>query len=193
MTTVITIQPEIHKCLYNILCQSIPKWMRYFSCAGMAGVNTLVGSVRQTDIDLQVSNRSWEWGRTHWAIPPSIRCFCAALLSIFYQAGRMVNSSGLLPAQALFQSCHPPFICMPSLFNQCKDLYFPSIPPSCWSVSKQLLALVHFPTLFSTLVTASFSAFHHYHPFIHVVSRGGQYMSVCSFWHWSTSPFSEED
>lgn len=152
----------------------------------------LVVSDRQTDIHLQVSNRSWEWGRSSDPLShPSIHPLF--FVQLFYQAGWMVNSSGLLPAQALFQSCHPPFICMPSLFNQCKDLYFPSIPPSCWSVSKQLLALVHFPTLFSTLVTASFSAFHHYHPFIHVVSRGGQYMSVCSFWHWSTSPFSEED
>lgn len=142
----------------------------------------LVVSDRQTLTCRSPTDHGNEEEPTEPSLHPSV-VFCAALLSIFYQAGRMVNSSGLLPAQALFQSCHPPFICMPSLFNQCKDLYFPSIPPSCWSVSKQLLALVHFPTLFSTLVTASFSAFHHYHPFIHVVSRGGQYMSVCSFWH----------
>ena len=54
--------------------------------------------------------------------------------SVFSQAGWVVRSCRLLAAQAHSQSSHPPFICMPSLFNQRKRPLF-SIHPSIMAIS----------------------------------------------------------
>lgn len=56
---------------------------------------------------------------------------------------------------ACFPSNHSSFICMPSLFHHCKCVFFPSIPTSCWPVTRQPLAWVCSAILSFTLVTAT--------------------------------------
>lgn len=71
---------------------------------------------------------------------------CAALLSVFRQTGKTVNSPPSLPSCPCL-AIHPSLVCFPPFITE-------HIPPSIdCSVSKQPLALIHFPTLSSVLPT----------------------------------------
>lgn len=98
----------------------------------MAGVNTLVGSVRQTDIHLQVSNRSWEWGRSSDPLShPSIHPLF--FVQLFYPSSIKlagwwiaVASSQHRPSFSL--AIHPSFACLLYLISAKISTFHPSLP-----------------------------------------------------------------